>query len=130
EMIATHEGMDRPYSENADHHTLREGADELIAAVTLPLDASNEFRLVQVGTQLDDQREGHGPFPGLKAADLQVAAHSPFLQLHFNSSRCGTIAAWNRAKSDIKTVRAVDRHDRERQINQFLLVEMGADLVI
>jgi len=40
------------------------------------------------------------------------------------------IRAGNRAESDVEAIRAVDRHDRQCQIHQFLLAELSAGLVI
>ena len=85
-----------------------------------------------MGPQLKDQREGLGPFLGLEATDLQVcnAAHLPLLQLCFNTSWRGTIAAGNRTKSDVETVRSVDRDNRKREIDEFLFVEMCSSLIV
>src|SRR3954453_6751841 len=88
QMIAAHESVDWAHPKHADHCAARESADEFVAAMALPLNASKEFPLAQVGTQLNDQGEGHGPFLGVEATDRQFCnvAHSALLQFCLNTS--------------------------------------------
>src|SRR5439155_6035601 len=40
------------------------------------------------------------------------------------------IGAWNCTEANVETIGAIDRHDRERQVRQFRVSELGADLLI